>query len=115
MVSKTQAMCVRVFKFEHDGKKLESPYKCDPTDFSKKCKMYIKKNETDDDSRVFIEHQCSCALDGHNGFCGSMVGTPEYSDYLQEYRMYLANNKCHTFDRFNLKSYLDPCGSLINK
>jgi hypothetical protein len=73
--------------------------------------MYLKLNETDDNSKVFIEQQCSCSLDGETGFCGSMVGTEEHTNYLQNYRTLLANNKCHTMDRMNLKSYLDKCAA----
>ena len=40
-----------------------------------------------------------------------MVGTDAYADFLYTYRSVLANNKCHTLDRFNLKSYLDTCAN----
>ena len=71
--------------------------------------MFYKQNETDDSSTLSIESQCSCSLDGDTGFCSSMIGTEEYALYLQKYRTLLANNKCHTMDRFNLKSYKDKC------
>ena len=71
--------------------------------------MFLKQTETDDSSTLFIESQCSCSLDGDTGFCSSMIGTEEYALYLQKYRTLLANNKCHTMDRFNLKLYKDKC------
>ena len=93
------------------NKILDYPYQCDPTDFASKCRMYLISEEDQTTSNVFIEQQCSCSLDGETGFCGSMVGTEMYSDYLQTYRTLLANNKYHTNDRMNLKSYMDKCGN----
>lgn len=99
------------FKFEFNNAIIQEPYPCNPTDFAKKCKMYLKQAEEELDSEIFIENQCSCSLDGDTGFCGSMVGTDAFSTHLQDYRAVLANNKCHTMDRFNLKSYMDKCGN----
>jgi hypothetical protein len=46
---------VLAFKFEFDGKPIEAPYPCDPTDFGKKCKLYLKQAEEERDSAIFIE------------------------------------------------------------
>jgi len=91
-----------VYKYEQKGKTLDYPYQCDPTDFSKKCKMYLKQFDLDNNGTESIETKCSCSLDGDTGFCSSMIGTEEYALYLQKYRTLLANNRCHTMDRFNL-------------
>jgi hypothetical protein len=106
------AQCVAVLKFKFNDKEIQSPYQCDPTDFSKKCRLYYVSNEVDTDSNLYVETPCSCSLDGDTGFCGSMVGTKPYEDFLQTYRQLLSNNKCHTLDRFNLKSYSDKCAAM---
>ena len=42
MVSANVAKCVYAMSYEFDGNQIQSPYQCDPTDISKKCRVYVK-------------------------------------------------------------------------
>lgn len=110
-LSQYQGECVEVFKYKFNNTVIKYPYQCNPTDFSKKCTTYLKQFDTDDNSTLTMDVQCSCSLDGDTGYCGSVVGTDDWSNYLQNYRTLLANNRCHTLDKFNLKAYFDPCSN----
>lgn len=53
---------------------------------------------------------CMCALDGDNGFCGSVAGTERYFKAMEAYRIVLEASQCHTLDRDDLRAQDDSCG-----
>jgi len=59
-----------------------------------------------------VQTTCKCALDGDNGFCGSILGTEEYSKALYDMKNILGKSECHTLDRYNMRTQKDTCGKL---
>lgn len=53
---------------------------------------------------------CMCALDGDNGFCGSVLGTETYTKAVASLRPILTGSQCHTLDRNDLRAQKDVCG-----
>ena len=53
---------------------------------------------------------CKCALDGDNGYCGSILGTSEYQDALLAIKLMLQGSNCHTLDRFDYRAQRELCG-----
>jgi hypothetical protein len=79
---------------------ISSPYACNPTDNSNPCKFYYIKGKDD-----HFEIPCQCALDGNGtGFCGSVLGTPEYSKALSKLKNMYEKSVCHTYDRYNMEA-----------
>ena len=77
----TGARCSSTDHIKFDGNKTMTPYACDPTDNGKQCSLFF--NVTDytpalDAEQTSVDTPCRCALDGDNGFCGSIMGTSEY-------------------------------------
>jgi hypothetical protein len=61
--------------------------------------------------RGYVESQCKCALtDETTGYCSSVLGTSYYRDAVRAMRIVLAESKCHTQDRNNLRAQKDDCG-----
>lgn len=88
-----------------NGVKLSAPYKCDPTDNSVKCQLFFGTGVNDK-----IDTPCRCGLDGVNGYCGAIYGTPEYKQAIEAYVYVLESNNCHTEDRYNLRAMKEKCG-----
>lgn len=72
-----------------NGKVIEEPYVCDPSNQANFCELYFDVDEADElftlanpttYTRSFVKNQCKCALDGDikSGFCSSMLGTLKY-------------------------------------
>jgi hypothetical protein len=95
-------------------------FKCDPTLINKKCQFYF---EIYDDSsftkaqknRQYVEVPCMCSL--HNnvdgtptGYCGSIIGTPQYEDSVISLVNILEKSECHTYDRYDYGAQIDDCG-----
>ena len=57
-----------------------------------------------------VSTKCMCALDGDNGYCGSVLGTETYADGMAALRPVLQNSRCHTLDRSNIRAQKDFCG-----
>lgn len=53
---------------------------------------------------------CKCAMDGDNGFCGSVLGMKIYTNYVQSMVPVYDNSKCHTLDRDDMRAHKDVCG-----
>jgi hypothetical protein len=49
-------------------------------------------------------------MDGDNGFCGSVLGTSVYVNYLASLLPVLTQSLCHTLDRDDMKAHKDVCG-----
>ena len=110
------AECVDAVKIEQNGQKLSYPYECDPTDNDIPCKIYHSETES-------FDVPCKCALDGQKGkvkdakgnlvetasrgYCGSILGTPEYADALFYVKEMIFTNRCHTLDKDNASSKFD--------
>ncbi|CDW84527.1 UNKNOWN [Stylonychia lemnae] len=104
------------------GSTLVKPYVCDPTDVNKKCKIIIDTtglNSTQlqyasQGKRGYVEVFCKCSLAGGSqsnvGFCGSVIGTDDYTNAVASLLNVLQKSKCHTLDRDDLRSQKDPCG-----
>jgi len=85
---------------------LTSPYECDPSDNNVPCKVFFKKDQS-------FEVPCKCALDNAGkGYCGNILGTPEYKDALYAMKEMVFTNRCHTLDRHNDASKFDTCASV---
>ena len=98
----TEAVCTDAVKIMQDGKVLTGAenYKCDPTDNEKPCEIYYTQDK-------FFTVPCKCALDGQNGYCASILGTPEYAASLIDMKRMLEKSECHSLDRHNLAAQLD--------
>lgn len=80
---------------------------CDPVNNAVKCNLFY--NTTLYDPKVATEQTsvstpCKCALDGDNGFCGSVLGTDTYADAMASLRPVLRLSECHTLDRDNMRA-----------
>lgn len=54
---------------------------------------------------------CKCAMtDFETGFCGSVIGTEFYEEYVAAKKELYAVNKCHTLDREDMLAHKDSCG-----
>ena len=49
-------------------------------------------------------------MDGDNGFCSDILGTPEYRASLAAMLPILKESRCHTLDRDNMLAHKDVCG-----
>jgi hypothetical protein len=73
----------------------------------KPCKIYYPISEENKKPERFAHFTvpCKCALDGNNtGFCGSIIGTPEYALALTKLKNMYEKSSCHTFDRNNFEA-----------
>ena len=59
---------------------------------------------------TFFENHCRCALDGDNGFCGTVLGTGIYKENIAVVKSMLERSNCHTLDRNDLLAQRDTCG-----
>ena len=94
------AECISVINVKQDGNTLNSPYQCDPTDNDKPCMFYFT------DSKYF-QVPCKCSLDinnPNNGYCSSVMGTPEYKKALSALKDMHEKSLCHTLDRNNFNA-----------
>jgi hypothetical protein len=110
----TTAMCTSTNHIEFDGQKIESPYACDPTDNELMCRSFFNttdyKPDTETEMSSFTS-QCRCSMDGDNGHCGNILGTPEYRESLVATLPILKESRCHTLDRDDMLAHKDVCGS----
>jgi hypothetical protein len=72
-ISADKAKCTTTDHIKFKNEKIDSPYKCDPTDNEEHC--HLTFNITDYQEDVVTEQSsiattCRCAMDGDNGFCG---------------------------------------------
>lgn len=107
------ARCTSTDHIKFNSRKTASPYQCDPTNNQDKCQLFF--NITDyvpgqDAKQDNIDTTCRCALDGDNGFCGSILGTSEYQDALGAIKPVLERSECHTLDRYDYRAQRDSCG-----
>ena len=80
-ISKYEANCTQVDKVFFDGKEIQAPYQCDPTDNSKKCVYQYNTTSYDGVTpaeTATFERPCQCSLDGDTGFCSSILGTDTF-------------------------------------
>jgi hypothetical protein len=104
--------CTEVDYVEFDDKRIEFPYKCDPRDNEKKCKLWYATTVpvgNAEPERDFYETECRCALDGDNGYCGTILGTPHYEEEISKVSNLLQSSQCHTNDRENFLAMRDKC------
>jgi len=69
--------------------------------------MYFNISEFDPNRPANTSHfdvPCSCALDGNNGYCSSVIGTPQYVNATLTMQSLLTNSLCHTLDRFDFRA-----------
>lgn len=95
------ATCMSIQKITNQsGTTLSSPYQCDPTDTTNKCRYYA-------DSTNYVETECEWGLDG-NGYCPkpSQTDTTYYTTYI---KYVYGNSTCHTLDKDNLSAQTE-CG-----
>lgn len=62
-------------KFNHN--RTEAPYKCDPTNNLEFCQLFFNVtiyNAGKEANQSYFEYPCQCAMDGKNGYCGSVLG-----------------------------------------
>ena len=85
-MSKDEARCTQFKEMKFDGKTLEVPYACNPTDYKKKCELYFQVALEDANldyikTRNKGDNECKCALDGrvNSGYCSSLAGTEMYT------------------------------------
>ena len=98
-------ICKSVTNITFNGNTLASPYQCDPTDNSVFCNLVYGSGSSD-----FVQTSWKCALDGSNGYWGSIIGTDEYKLYTDAIRLVYNSSSCHTLDRENLKAQRESCG-----
>ena len=99
------AKCVQVGVIKQNGLDLLKPYACNPTYTNNPCSLYYGPGAND-----ALNVPCRCALDGQNGFCGSLVGTSEYEELSKKLKKAYSSSACHTLDRNNLEALKDACG-----
>lgn len=79
--SPNTARCVKTESINFDGKPVDYPYPCKPTDPSKKCQIVYSLDQSDGlgEFEGKIESDCVCALFEDNlGFCETVIGTETY-------------------------------------
>lgn len=109
----TIARCTTTDHIKFNNQVIEKPYKCDPTDNSRMCELYFNVTDYRPNQPLvqkMITTTCKCALDGDNGFCGSVIGTSIYENGLAALKTMYQESTCHTLDRFNLRAQKDSCG-----
>jgi hypothetical protein len=107
------ARCSVAEHVKWNDEELESPYQCDPTDNAKHCHIVFNTTQWqmgEDSSTSSFSSICKCAMDGDNGFCGSVLATPIYMEYVQSLIPVYEAAKCHTLDRNDLRAHKDVCG-----
>lgn len=97
--------CKSVTSITYNGVTVASPYAWTATDTSIKCNLVYGTGASD-----YIETPCVCALDGTNGYWGSIVGTDEFQKYTAAMKTVLESVKCHTLDREDLRAYREKWG-----
>ena len=94
---------------------------CDPRNNEVKCNLYFNitkfnPGQTQPSEQNYFETTCRCAMDGNpeKGFCGSVLGTNDYSESLYALKPVLEKSACHTLDRHNFRAHRDTCGIGFN-
>ena len=107
------ARCALTDNIQFDGKTIDSPYQCDPTDNSKMCQIHFNITDFVPGEVMTTNHvdtMCRCAMDGDNGYCGQVLGTEEYKAYVASLLPVYRESACHTLDRDSLLAQKDVCG-----
>lgn len=70
--------CSATDNIQFEGVKLQAPYKCDATNQTKRCSLFYNASAPND--AIVLPQQsftvrCSCALNGNDGYCSSILGT----------------------------------------
>lgn len=110
------ARCSVTDHIKFDGEAIKAPFQCDPTDNSKMCQIhfnitdYVPEEQGGTQETNHVDTMCRCAMDGDNGFCGQVLGTLVYQEYVQALLPVYRASACHTLDRDSLLAQKDDCG-----
>ena len=88
---------------------INHPYECNPQDDEEFCWLAYQA-EPDKQQPSFIATECRCSLAGEKGYCGEIIGTPEYENGMSKVKSILEGSKCHSLDRHNWRAQNDICG-----
>ena len=112
-VSNNAGNCTGVQRIEFNNMTIVDPYPCNPMNQSRKCHLVYNASEPND-AIPAVEQSfnvpCGCALDGNDGYCSKILGTPFYITAMENLKKVLEYSNCHTLDRHNMRAQGDTCG-----
>lgn len=112
-VDNVTANCSATSYILYNGQNITDPYPCDPTNQSSLCTLQFAFLLGADPSHLpqtNLSVNCNCALNGQDGYCSSILGTPDYANAVKLLKYILEGSQCHTLDRDNMRAQRDVCG-----
>ncbi len=90
-----EATCTSATNVTFNGRVLRSPYPCDPTDPTKKCRIYFDTKSSlpswfSIGTRGYVQADCKCSMENTSlpgtspGYCGSVLGLEPYQRYVAQ-------------------------------
>ena len=117
-----EATCTIGTYVSFNGRNLSEPYPCDPSDPTKKCRIYFNTlNSTQSwlslGTRAYVQADCKCSMENTSlpgtspGYCGSVLGLEPYTRFVAQKAFVLSTingTQIHGLDRDNLRALRDP-------
>ena len=117
---KNTAQCTSSTGIFYNNAPLEAPYACDPRFPYNYCQIRFNLDGSNSNyvsvgSRGFVNATCRCSLSEdkkltNTGYCGSVLGTDLWQEYIMQKQFVLQNTQCHSADQNNLRAQRDACG-----
>ena len=90
-----EATCTSGTYVTFNGRNLTQPYPCDPSDPTKKCRIYFNTQNSSSSwfslgTRGYVQNDCKCSMENTSlpgtspGYCGSVLGLEPYTRFIAQ-------------------------------